>query len=98
MSSSSTSSGSVARARGFDLPGVLANLRRDIGEPERPIHILLGLSRDANLFRAPGLRLPSRAGLEDAVLAQLHSLLNRDLAEPDVVLLGAGEIVERRAV
>ena len=69
-----------------DLAARFAQLRRDPVEAELRIDLLFGL---------PG-RTPR--ALEEAVLVQLVALLLGDLAQLDVVRLGAGEIQQRRTV
>src|SRR5262245_11332809 len=74
-----------ALARRLDLPGVLAQLRRDPWQIYRGEDRLLGL---------PGHALLAQ---EHAVLVELQPARLRKLADRDVVRLGAREVVERRA-
>ena len=61
----------------LDLAGVLAQLGRDVGEPERGVDLLLGAAGDGAL------------AVEDAVLVELVALLDGDAAQRDVVVLAS---------
>ena len=77
-----------ACSRCRDLPRVLPQFRRDEGQPQRLIDLLLGL---------PGHTVIS-GPLEHAVLVHLVAHLDGDLAHLDVVLLGPGEVLQGGAV
>ena len=79
--------GQPAGLRRLDLARVLAQLGRDPRQPHRGVDLLLGGAGDA-----PSAGLP-----EDAVLGDLEALLDGHLPDPDVVLLRAREVLERRA-
>ena len=88
MSSSSTSSRQLALARGLELAHVLAQLGRDPRVAEPLVEPLLG---------AVGVHL---AGLDllDAVLGDRELAAHGFLAQGDVVLLRAREVLEEVAV
>ncbi len=76
-----------AAPRGIDLPAVLAQRRRDPGQPEPLVDLFLG-GRD-DLVAGPDV--------EQAVLGQLELGVDRDLPGADVVLPGPGEVLQRRS-
>ena len=79
--------GQGAGQRGVDLAPVLAQRRRDPGQAEPRVDLLLGLRHDQRAVVDP----------EQPVLGELESLADGDLPDPYVVLLGAGEVLQRRA-
>ena len=79
--------GQAPRLRGRHLAPVLAQLRRYEGQAQGAVDVLLRGARD----------LRARLHLEHAVLVQLQLPPHRALADGDVVGLGAGEVLERRA-
>ena len=87
-SASSTSSGSVPFARSSELAAVLAQLRRDPVVPEEAVDVLL--AREVLLL----------AGLDDGdrVLGDGVAASNGVLAQRDVVVLRAGEVLQQVAV
>ena len=87
MSPSVTSFGKPMSARSLELAAALAQLRLDVVEPEPRIDLLLGRA---------GMRLTCLV-VFDAVLAHVKALLHCVLAQRDVVLLGAGEMLEEVA-
>ena len=77
----------AGRRRG-DLAAALAQLGLDVVEPEPRVDLLLGrVARDL-----------ARLGLEDAVLRDRQPLLDCPLAQLDVVLGRAGEVLKQVAV
>ena len=80
--------GELARRRRRDLAVALAQLGLDVGEAEA----LVDLSLVGVLGDGAGL------GLEDPVLGHREALLDRALAQVDVVLGRAGEVLEQVAV
>ncbi len=68
-----------------DLALGFAQLGRNPIQAERAVHLLLGAARDHCL-------VPS-----EAVLVEAHALVDRELAQLDVVLLAAGEVEHRGA-
>ena len=70
----------------LDLAAVFAQLRRNVGQADGAVHRFLAVPGDA--LRAA----------EHAVLVDLQAELLRDAADRDVVRLGAGEVVQCRAV
>src|SRR5207245_7125680 len=79
--------GEALAARGLDLARILAELGRDPREPERSVHVLLSRPGDAG----------ARVLVEDAILAHGERLTPRQLADPDVVILRAREVLQRGA-
>ncbi len=71
--------------RGFELAAVLAQFRRNVRQAD---------GREHGPFRLAGDAL---APAEHAVLVDLEAAGVRDAAQPDVVRLAAGEIIQRRA-
>src|SRR4051812_5104645 len=82
--------GQRVRERRVDLAMILTELWRDPVDLERGVDLLLGLRRD---LLAAGLS----ADAVEAVLVQQQLPLQRMAAEPDVVLLRAGEVDHRGA-
>src|SRR5215218_2863498 len=80
--------GQSASVCGFDLAGVLPQLRRYVGEAEPRVEILLR----GHGFVVAGPRLGQ------AVLGDVDTHLDGPLAQRDVVGLAAGEVVQERAV
>ena len=76
-----------AGAGRLDLSRVLTQLRRDPWQADRRVDLLLRRARDP-----PAALLP-----EDTVLRDPETALHPELAHPDVVLLRAREVRERRA-
>ena len=74
--------GQSAFCGGLHLASVLAQLRRDPGQAETAVDILLGGPGDAFL------------ALENAVLVDLQPLGLREAAQLDVVVLRAGEVLK----
>ena len=73
---------------GFELAAVLAQLGRDVVEVERVVDRLFGFGGDdLVVFEA-----------EESVLAEGEAALDGALAQGDVVMLGAGEVLQRGAV
>ena len=70
----------------LDLAAVLAERRRDPGQAEPLVDLLLGPGHD----QLTGLRV------EQTVLGELQALSHRDLAGADVVGLRASEVLQRR--
>ena len=83
----SISAGSAPSFGGLELTVGLAQLGRDPRQAERGIDALLRLTGDA----------PVVTHTEEAVLVQLESEPECAVAEGDVVRLGAGEVLHRRA-
>ena len=71
---------------GLDLAVVLAQLGLDVRQSDLCVGFLLGAAGDLGVI------------LEDAVLVHLQAALHAPAAHRDVVRLGPGEIVQRRAV
>ena len=82
-----TSSGSVPLQRRLELAAVLAQLGLDVGHPEQRVD--LGLGRAA--VGDPG------AVVEHAVLGDVQAAPDGEVAQRDVVLLGAGQVLEHVA-
>ena len=73
---------------GFELAAVLAEFRRDVVEVERVVDVGFGGGGDDGVvFEA-----------EESVLAQREAALDGALAQRDVVVLGAGEVLQRGTV
>ena len=79
--------GQLALSRGVELAGVLPQLRRHELVAEEPVELLLGGER----LHLAGL------GDRDAVLRDRETAADRLLAERDVVLLRAGEVLQQVA-
>ena len=73
---------------GFDLAAVLAQLRRDAVELQLAVDFVLGRAGDALVV----------VQAKQPVLAERVAHLQRALAQRDVVVLGAGEVLHGRAV
>jgi len=68
----------------LDLAAILAQLRGDPRKLERPVNALLRVAGQTPI------------AAEEAILAELQSALLRPPASVDVVILAAGEVVQRR--
>ena len=75
----------------LDLAAVLAQLRLDERQAEERVRLLLGGERP-QLGAVTGQRLAVLADPQEALLGQAPALVAGALAEPDVVLLRAGEV------
>ncbi len=78
--------GQASGARRLDLAAVFAQFGRNVGQADRAVHRFLAVPGDA------------LCAAEHAVFVDLQAELLRDAADRDVVRLGAGEVVQRRAV
>ena len=82
--------------RRLDLAGVLAQLGLDERQAEERVR--LGLARErAQLGGVAGQRLAVLVDPQEALLGQAPALVAGHRPEPDVVLLGAGEVDAVRA-
>ena len=80
-----------AREGGLELARLLAQLRLDVRQADEGVG--LGLGREGPQFgRVAGQRLAVLADPQEALLGQAPALVAGHRAEPDVVLLGAGEV------
>ena len=77
-----------ARAGRLDFADPQPHLGRDVGQPERRVHLGLGAAGDG----------PPVGQVDDPVLAHPQVLAHRQLAELDVVLARAGEVLQQVAV
>ena len=80
-----------AGERRLDLAGVLAQLRLDEREAEEVVGLRLG-GEGAQLGGVPGQRLAVLAEAQEALLGQAPALVAGHRPQPDVVLLGSGEV------
>ena len=80
-----------AGQRGLDLAAVLAQLRVDERQAEERVRLGLG-GEGAQLGGVAGQRLAVLADPQEALLGQAPAAVARHRPEPDVVLLGAGEV------
>ena len=80
--------GSLCFCGGFDLAAIFAQLRRDAVELELAVDLVLGRAGDALVV----------VEAKQPVLAEREAHLQRALAQRDVVVLGAGEVLHGRAV
>ena len=82
--------------RGLDLAGVLAQLRLDERQAEERVRLGLGRER-AELGGVAGQRLAVLADPQEPLLREAPALVAGHRPQPDVVLLGAGEVDAVRA-